>query len=126
MNGTLTKAAGAHPDISSWYVYFITNIALRHPVAISYLVAHGEVLVGAALIIGAFTGIAAFFSAFMNISYLFAGTVSVNLLLVLLQIFLIRAWRNAGAIGVDRYLLPHLGVPWQPGKAFGKSEPRTG
>jgi thiosulfate dehydrogenase [quinone] large subunit len=31
---------------------------------------------------------------------------------------LILAWRNAGYYGVDRYLLPALGTPWQPGKVF--------
>lgn len=118
LNGALAKTGGAHPDVSSWYAYFISDFALKHAAFISYLVAYGELLVGVALILGVFTGIAAFFGAFMNINYLFAGTVSVNPLLLLIQLFLILAWRNAGFIGLDRFLLPKLGVPWQPGEVF--------
>ena len=118
--GALTKASGEHPDVSGWYASFINNFALHHTVGFSYLVVYGELAVGAALILGLFTGIAAFFGTFMNLNYLFAGTVSVNPLLLLLQLFLILAWRTAGWIGLDRYVLPRLGTPWQPGSAFRK------
>ena len=30
-----------------------------------------------------------------------------------LGVLLILAWKNAGYIGVDRYLLPLLGTPWK-------------
>lgn len=119
--GALQKTGGAHPDVSAWYASFITNFASQHAVFFSYLVAYGEVAVGVCLILGAFTGIAAFFGAFMNLNYLFAGTVSVNPLLLLIQLFLILAWRNSGWLGLDRWLLPWLGVPWQPGRAFNKT-----
>ncbi|MBI2247683.1 MAG: DoxX family protein, partial [Armatimonadetes bacterium] len=33
-------------------------------------------------------------------------------------ILLILAWKVAGYYGVDAYLLPALGTPWKPGKAF--------
>ncbi len=118
LTGALGKAAGAHPDVSSWYATFISDFASQHTVLISYLVAYGELFVGIALILGAFTGIAAFFGAFMNVNYLFAGTISVNPLLLLLELVLMFAWRNAGWIGLDRWLLPKLGVPWKPGKAW--------
>lgn len=116
--GALQKTAGAHPDVSSWYGYFLSNVAAHHAILLSYLVAYGELAVGLGLIVGAFTGIAAFFGAFMNLNYLFAGTLSTNPLLLFIQLFLILAWRNAGWFGLDRWLLPWLGVPWQPGKAF--------
>ena len=70
--------------------------------------------------LGAFTGIAAFFGSLMNMSYLFAGAVSVNPIMALLQLFLILAWRIAGWFGLDRYLLPLVGTPWHPGKLFKK------
>ena len=31
---------------------------------------------------------------------------------------LVLAWRNAGWIGLDRWLLPAVGTPWQPGGVF--------
>ncbi len=118
--GALQKTVGEHPSVSWWYAWFIENIVMHHTTLFSYLVAYGELAVGIGLIIGAFTGIAAFFGAFMNLNFLFAGTVSVNPLLGTLAIFLVLAWRSAGWIGLDRYLLPKLGVPWQPGTAFSK------
>jgi thiosulfate dehydrogenase [quinone] large subunit len=49
----------------------------------------------------------------MNMSYLLAGSTSVNPIMFALAIGLILGWRVAGYYGVDRYLLPRLGVPWQ-------------
>jgi thiosulfate dehydrogenase [quinone] large subunit len=112
------KTSGAHPDVSSWYGMLINNVAIPHAVIFSYIITGAELAVGIGLLIGAFTGIAAFFGAFLNLNYLFAGTVSVNPLLFLIQLLLILAWRNAGWLGLDRWLLPWLGVPWQPGKKF--------
>ncbi len=116
--GALAKTEGAHPDVAGWYGDFISNFALNHTVGFSYLVVYGEIAVGIALILGLFTGIAAFFGTFMNLNYLFAGTVSSNPILLALQLFLILAWRIAGWIGLDRYALPKLGTPWQPGSLF--------
>lgn len=118
--GALKKTAGNHPDVSGWYGYFITNVAIPNATLFSYLVAFGEVAVGLALILGAFVGVAAFFGAFMNLNYPFAGTVSISPFMLLLGLFLILAWRNAGWWGLDRIILPALGVPWQPGKLFRK------
>jgi len=118
--GALQKTSGAHPDVSGWYGSFIQNFALHHTVGFSYLVTYGEIVVGIALILGIFTGIAAFFGTFMNLNYLFAGTVSINPILLLLQLFLILAWRTAGWYGLDQYLLKVVGVPWRPGSAFRK------
>lgn len=82
------------------------------------LVAIGEVLVGAALILGLFTGIAAFFGGFLNWNFMMAGTASTNPVLLLIAILLILAWKTAGWWGLDRFLLPLLGTPWRPGKVF--------
>lgn len=79
------------------------------------VVAWGELLVGVGLIAGALVGIAAFFGALMNVSFMLAGTAPTNPVLVSLSIALILAWRVAGLIGLDRWLLPALGAPWSPG-----------
>lgn len=120
LNKALTKTAGDHPDVQEWYAYFIKSVALPNAEVFSYMVSFGEVLVGVALIVGAFTGIAAFFGAFMNMNYLFAGTVSVNPTWFVLELLLILAWKTAGWYGLDRFILPYLGVPWKPGKIFKK------
>jgi len=113
INGALSKTAGDHPDVQGWYAYFLQHIVLPYANVWSHLITYGELLVGVALIIGVFTGIAAFFGLFMNLNYLLAGTVSINPILFTCSIGLILAWRVAGYIGVDRYLLPLLGTPWQ-------------
>ena len=120
LSGALQKTSGAHPDVSGWYAYFINTVAIPNAALFSYLVTYGEIAVGLGLILGGFTGIAAFFGIIMNLNFLFAGTVSMNPLLLILGIFLVLAWRNAGWYGVDRVLLPALGVPWRPGTLFRK------
>jgi thiosulfate dehydrogenase (quinone) large subunit len=76
------------------------------------LVAYGEVLVGIGLIIGAFTGIAAFFGAMMNWNFMMAGSASTNPMLFIIAVFLILAWKVSGYIGADFFLLRWLGTPW--------------
>jgi thiosulfate dehydrogenase [quinone] large subunit len=115
IQGALHKTGGAHPDVQGWYANFLQSIVLTHVIIWSHLVAYGELFVGITLIIGLLTGIAAFFGLFMNLNYLLAGTVSTNPILFTLSIGLILAWKIAGYIGFDRYLLPRLGTPWQQG-----------
>lgn len=118
--GALQKTGGEHPDVSGWYGWFLQHVALPNASLFSHMVAYGEILVGVALILGIFTGVAAFFGAFMNMNYLFAGTVSINPLLFLLELFLVLAWRVAGWYGIDRWILPLVGTPWKAGKLFKK------
>lgn len=92
---------------NEWYTWFAPLIAV------------GEFLIGIALITGALVGISAFVGTFMNFNFQLAGSASTNPVLFGLGVFLILAWKTAGYIGVDRYLLPYLGAPWQPGKIFG-------
>ncbi len=67
---------------------------------------------GLGLLVGALTGIAAFFGLLMNVNYLFAGTVSTNPILAICCLGIVMAWRIAGWYGLDRWLLPALGKPW--------------
>jgi thiosulfate dehydrogenase [quinone] large subunit len=112
LTAALEKATGAHPDVSGWYATFIRDFVLQHIATFSHLVSFGEFVVGICLILGLFTGIAAFFGAFMNMNYLLAGTVSINPVLLFLSLFILMAWRVAGWWGLDRYVLPALGTPW--------------
>lgn len=116
--GALHKTAGQHPDVSVWYGSFLQAVVVHNAAVFSYLVAFGELAVGIGLILGLFTGIAAFFGAFMSMNYLFAGTVSINPVLFLGELFLILAWRVAGWWGLDRWVLPFFGTPWHKGKLF--------
>jgi len=109
--GRPTIAYGWYRDFLSymldngWYAWF------------AKLVAYGELLVGIALILGAFVGLVAFFSAFMNWNYVMAGSASTNAMLLTLAILLIIAWKVAGWYGLDRYLLPLVSRIWR-GKRY--------
>lgn len=123
IQGALAKAEEGK-DVTGWYASFLENIVLPNAKAFAFLVAWGEVLVGLGLILGLLTGIAAFFGGLMNVSFLFAGTVSSNPLLFVLATWLVLAWKNAGWYGLDRWALPLLGTPWSPGKLV-KNESST-
>lgn len=86
-----------------WYTWFAKLICL------------GELLVGIGLIVGGLTGIAAFFGALMNMSFLLAGSASTNPVLFTLAILIMLGWQVAGYWGADRFILPTLGAPWSPG-----------
>jgi len=115
LHGALMKAGGAHPDVQGWYAAFLQNAVISHPAAWSVVISYGEFLVGLGLIVGLFTGIAAFFGLFMNMNYLLAGTVSVNPILFVLSIGLMLGWKVSGYLGLDRFVLPFFGTPWHAG-----------
>jgi thiosulfate dehydrogenase (quinone) large subunit len=117
--GALAKATGAHPAVQDWYASFLKNFVIPNAGLFAFTVTWGEVAVGLGVLIGALTGIAAGFGVLMNLNYLLAGTVSTNPVLGVLGLFLVMSWRVAGWIGVDRWLLPALGLPWKPGAWFG-------
>ena len=121
IKGALTKATpapGGHADVQEWYAAFLTDLVLPHAALWSRFIAIGEILVGLGLILGIFTGIAAFFGGFMNVNYLFAGAVSTNPLLFVFATWLVLAWKTAGWLGLDHWVLPAMGTPWAPGKVF--------
>ena len=112
-------AQGRPPISFGWYRDFINYLLTTESYTwFAKLVTYGELLVGIALVIGAFVGIAAFFGALMNWSFMMAGTASTNPFLFLLAVLLILAWKVAGYVGLDYYLLPLLGTPWKRGQAF--------
>lgn len=99
-------------DVPAWYGWFLEHVAIPNATEFSYLVAWGEVLVGVGLIVGFLTGICAFFGAFMNISFLLAGTVSTNPVMFIIAVMIMMAWKVAGWYGLDRWALSILGTPW--------------
>ncbi|WP_026370747.1 DoxX family membrane protein [Kallotenue papyrolyticum] len=106
-------AQGRPPVAYGWYRAFLQFMLEQGWYTwFADLVMWGQLLVGIALILGAFTGIAAFFGGFMNWNFIMAGSASSNGLLFALSILLILAWKVAGWYGLDRYLLPLVGTPW--------------
>jgi len=120
-------AAPARPAITyGWYrTFLLALLNAQSYVWFSKLVIAGELLVGIALILGAFVGVAAFLGGFMNWNYMLAGSASTNPVLLVIAIFLILAWKTAGWWGLDRFLLPMMGTPWRPGRLFSKGTVET-
>ncbi len=120
--GYWTRALGNAPNgkpiiTYEWYRTFIQFLvdSGSHP-WFAKVIVFGELAVGLGLLVGALVGVAAFFGALMNMSFLMAGTVSTNPVLFFGGILLILAWKNAGYLGIDRFLLPMLGTPWRQSK----------
>lgn len=65
----------------------------------------GELLVGLALVLGAFTGISAFTGLLLNTTSVFVGIGLGDPLMVPVACALILTWKTAGWIGFDRWLL---------------------
>jgi thiosulfate dehydrogenase [quinone] large subunit len=104
----VSLAAGEHPAVQPWYAGFVQHVVLPQVGVWSYAVAFGEFLVGIGLILGILTGLAAFFGGFMSLNYLLAGSVSLNPVLLVMEIGLALAWRISGWWGGDRWVLPAL------------------
>ena len=116
----LVPEAPARPLIAfDWYRTFIQFLLDSGSYTwFAKLITAGELLIGIALILGLFTGIAAIFGGFMNWNFMMAGTASINPVLFLLSILLVLAWKVAGWWGLDRWALAALGTPWRPGRVF--------
>lgn len=112
--GAVAIPQTGRPSITfEWYRSFLQILIDNNAQGwFGWLIAIGETAVGVAILVGALAGIAAFFGATMNMSYMLAGSASTNPVLFALTVGLMLAWRVAGYYGVDRYLLPKLGVPW--------------
>ncbi len=107
-----------------WYRDFIQFLLDREWSGLfSWIIALGEMATGIALIIGLLTGFAALGGAFLNMNFMLAGSASSNPVLFLLALLLLLAWKVAGQIGIDRWLLPLLGTPWSAGLV--RREPTT-
>jgi thiosulfate dehydrogenase (quinone) large subunit len=126
-NALGTTASGAPIITYDWYRGFLQLLVEGHAEGwFSKVIVAGELAVGVGLVVGAFVGLAATGGFLLNTAFLLAGTTSTNPVLAVLGILLILAWKNAGYVGLDRYLLPALGTPWrQPALRHGAGPART-
>jgi thiosulfate dehydrogenase [quinone] large subunit len=110
---------GRPPISFDWYRDFLQYLlSIEAYGFFGKVIAYGEFFIGAALVVGAFVGVAAFFGGLLNWNFLMAGTASTNPVLLILAIGLMMAWKIAGYYGADRFLLPMVGTPWQPRRAM--------
>jgi thiosulfate dehydrogenase [quinone] large subunit len=96
-----------------WYREFLqTLLDAQAYTWFAKVIAVSEVLIGVALIIGIFVGLTAFFGGFMNWNFIMAGSASVNGVFFGLSVLLVLAWKIAGYIGADYFVLPRVADLW--------------
>ncbi|MBS4208332.1 DoxX family protein [Bacillus sp. FJAT-50079] len=108
LQGAIAKAGGETPIVAAWYGNFLETVALPNAKLFSFVVAWGELLVGLGLIVGALTIPALIAAAFMNLNFLWAGTVSTNPTFLLAAVVLLFVWKGTTYYGVDRFFLPFM------------------
>ena len=114
--GALANMTGAHPSVIGgtfgWNKAWLQYVADNGYRWIGPVIPFVEVTIGALLVLGLFTGVAAALGLLMNVSFLFGGSAGVNPAFALTAGALIAAWRVAGYYGLDNWVLPLVGVPW--------------
>lgn len=75
----------------------------------------GLTLAGIALILGLFTGPAAIVAGVLGAGLWASGNIALAALYLALVIWLALTWRSAGWIGLDRWVLPLIGVAGRGG-----------
>jgi len=120
MGAVAIPATGTAPIHYAWYRSFLQMMINAQAYTwFAKLVTIGEILVGVAMILGIFTWFSALMGGLMNFSYIMAGSASVNPMFLVLEIFLVLAWKVAGYFGADYFL-----VPWFA-SLFGQKKAKT-
>jgi thiosulfate dehydrogenase (quinone) large subunit len=98
--------AFGHPEVSyGWYLHILNHIN-AHAQVFSRVVTLSELAVGIGLLLGCLTGAAAAGGVALNLMYITGGPAGPNGIFILLGVLLIDAWRVAGYLGADYFLLP--------------------
>jgi thiosulfate dehydrogenase [quinone] large subunit len=118
--GVLGSTTGKGGASYGWWAAFLHNFVIPNASVVGRVVSLGELLIGIGLIVGLFTGAAALAGLLLNLTYMFSGSAGVNPMFALLSVFLILAWRNAGWIGLDRFVLQNSWTPHRRGSVFGR------
>ena len=117
MGAVQIPAEGRPPIAFDWYRSFLqAGLDAQAYTWFAKVIAVSELLIGIALIAGIFVGLTAFISGFMNWNFIMAGAASVNGMFFGLAVLLVLAWKIAGYIGLDYYLLPLVGDLWAKSK----------
>lgn len=115
MGAVQIPAEGRPPISYDWYRTFIQFMLDSNAyVWFAKIIAVGEIVIGVSLILGIFIGLTAFFAGFMNWNFIMAGSASVNGIFFALAVLLVLAWKVAGYLGADYFILPRIADLWTP------------
>jgi thiosulfate dehydrogenase (quinone) large subunit len=117
MGAIKIPAEGRPPIAYAWYREFLqTMLDAQVYTWFAKVVAVSELLIGIALILGIFVGLTAFLGGFLNWNFIMAGSASVNGVFFGLAVLLVLAWKIAGYLGLDYFILPRIGDLWSAPK----------
>jgi len=102
--GVAGSASGKGGASYGWWAGFLHNFVIPNASWIGKFVSLAELLIGVALLLGLLTGFAALAGLSLNVIYMFSGSAGVNPMYAILGLLLVLAWRNAGWIGLDRFV----------------------
>lgn len=106
-----------------WQTIHLTPLP---PLDAEWLLALGLTLSGIALVLGFLTGPSAFVSGTLSASAWEQGNATTASVMFAVAVLLVIAWRSAGQIGLDRWLLPSLGLAGYRGSLVTRGRSRTG
>ena len=116
LKGAIAKSALAegfdpiktpHPAVNEWYATLARDVFLPNAALFSYLVAFGEVAIGAALILGLFTRFSSVMSVLLCLALMMAGATSTLPQMLTLSVALATVGGLAiGYYGVDFFARP--------------------
>jgi thiosulfate dehydrogenase [quinone] large subunit len=113
--GVTGSKAGKGGASYGWFAGFLHGFVIPNASWIAKAVTLSELIIGALLILGLFTGAAAAVGLVLNVIYMFSGSSGVNPAYAIIAVFLMLAWRNAGYLGLDRLVLPAMHNWFRPG-----------
>jgi thiosulfate dehydrogenase [quinone] large subunit len=113
--GVTGSKAGTGGASYGWFAGILHGFVIPNASWIAKVVTISELLIGALLILGLFTGAAALAGLALNVIYMFSGSSGVNPAYAIVSVFLILAWRNAGYLGLDGLALPMIRNRFRPG-----------
>jgi len=117
-------AAFGHPETAyGWYVDYLNAVG-AHAQTFSRVVTLSELAVGIGLLLGCLTGAAAAGGVALNLMYITGGSAGTNGVFILLGVLLVAAWRVAGYLGADYFLLPRPRLPRLPWPRPRRRRPR--
>lgn len=97
----VASAQGPDATVTGWYAAVLKGAAQPGAGVLTYLIPVAEVTVGALLILGLLTGLAALVGALLNLNFLLSGSLGLNPLMLALSLLLVAASAVAGWWGLD-------------------------
>ncbi len=118
------STASGGSSLDRWYRQALEFMLAHHWYGwLGPAVAIAETLVGIAVILGALTAVAALLGGVLSFSLLPASGAATGPTMLAVMVALVLGWKTAGWVGLDRWILPLVGAPWESGNLFPHAPP---